>query len=102
MTIRYVCIGWLLFVCLFCSFNGISITRIFQTDLKSKISILQEKEESLKKTLDTLEKVDEIDVDEAVTTTAPLYRQYVFNNRLSIYIAISSGCLYSLNSFPDW
>lgn len=49
----------------------------FQNDLKSNIAILQEKEETLKKSLDTLEKVDEIDVDEAVTTTAPLYRQYV-------------------------
>lgn len=49
----------------------------FQNDLKSNIAILQEKEETLKKSLGTLEKVDEIDVDEAVTTTAPLYRQYV-------------------------
>lgn len=49
----------------------------FQNDLKANIAILEEKEESLKKSLETLEKVDEIDVDEAVTTTAPLYKQYV-------------------------
>lgn len=29
------------------------------------------------KALENLEKVDTIDVDEAVTTTAPLYKQYV-------------------------
>lgn len=44
--------------------------------MKANIAILEEKEESLKKSLETLEKVDEIDVDEAVTTTAPLYKQY--------------------------
>lgn len=32
----------------------------------------------MEKALETLEKVDEIDVDEAVITTAPLYRQYVY------------------------
>lgn len=45
--------------------------------MKANIAILEEKEDSLKKSLETLEKVDEIDVDEAVTTTAPLYKQYV-------------------------
>lgn len=48
-----------------------------ENDLKANISILQDKEKSLEKSLETLEKVDKIDVDEAVTTTAPLYRQYV-------------------------
>lgn len=47
----------------------------FQNELKSNISLLKEKEESIGKSLDDLEKVDGIDVDEAVTTTAPLYRQ---------------------------
>lgn len=46
-----------------------------ENDLKANIAILQDKEKSLEKSLETLEKVDEIDVDEAVTTTAPLYRQ---------------------------
>lgn len=54
--------------------------------MKGKITILQEKEESLKKTLETLEKVDEIDVDEAVTTTAPLYRQYVDDDDYYFYV----------------
>lgn len=40
---------------------------------------------SLEKTLETLEKVDTIDVDEAVTTTAPLYKQCVL---ILIYICI--------------
>lgn len=39
--------------------------------------MLQDKEQELTKSLETLEKVDGIDVDEAVTTTAPLYRQFV-------------------------
>lgn len=46
-----------------------------QNELKANIAILKEKKESLDKSLESLEKVDGIDVDEAVTTTAPLYRQ---------------------------
>lgn len=50
---------------------------ILQNELKANIAILKEKEESLEKSLENLEKVEGIDVDEAVTTTAPLYRQWV-------------------------
>lgn len=46
-----------------------------QNELKQNIAILEEKDKALEKSLETLEKVDTIDVDEAVTTTAPLYRQ---------------------------
>lgn len=44
-------------------------------DLKKNIQILQDKDEELTKALENLEKVDGIDVDEAVSTTAPLYKQ---------------------------
>lgn len=46
-----------------------------ENELKVNIALLKEKEESIGKSLEDLEKVDGIDVDEAVTTTAPLYRQ---------------------------
>lgn len=46
-----------------------------QSELKNNIGILEDKEKSLEKSLESLEKVDTIDVDEAVTTTAPLYKQ---------------------------
>lgn len=36
------------------------------------------------KALENLEKSDTIDVDEAVTTTAPLYRQYVKHNTMNM------------------
>lgn len=44
-------------------------------ELKKNIAILEDKEKSLEKSLESLEKVETIDVDEAVTTTAPLYKQ---------------------------
>lgn len=47
----------------------------FQNELKNNIGILEDKEKSLEKSLESLEKVETIDVDEAVTTTAPLYKQ---------------------------
>lgn len=46
-----------------------------ETELKKNIQLLQDKDEELSKSLETLDKVDGIDVDEAVTTTAPLYKQ---------------------------
>lgn len=46
-----------------------------EIDLKKNIQILQDKDEELTKALENLEKVDGIDVDEAVSTTAPLYKQ---------------------------
>ncbi len=44
-------------------------------ELQKNISVLKDKEQELEKSLESLEKVDGIDVDEAVITTAPLYRQ---------------------------
>lgn len=46
-----------------------------ETELKRNIQLLRDKDEELMKSLETLEKSDQIDVDEAVTTTAPLYKQ---------------------------
>ncbi|KAH8395013.1 hypothetical protein KR215_004396 [Drosophila sulfurigaster] len=46
-----------------------------QIDLQKNISVLRDKEEELKKNLETLENAEAIDPDEAVTTTAPLYKQ---------------------------
>jgi ESCRT-I complex subunit TSG101 len=48
-----------------------------EQELKKNISVLKDKEQELEKSLESLEKVDGIDVDEAVITTAPLYKQWV-------------------------
>jgi ribosomal protein L33 len=45
--------------------------------LDKNISILRDKEQELEKEIDRLSDQQPIDVDEAVTTTAPLYKQYV-------------------------
>lgn len=46
-----------------------------ERDLNSHLGMLRAKDQELEKQLETLNKVDKIDVDEAVTTTAPLYKQ---------------------------
>lgn len=46
-----------------------------ERDLKSHLGMLRSKDQELEKQLETLNKIDKIDVDEAVTTTAPLYKQ---------------------------
>jgi ESCRT-I complex subunit TSG101 len=46
-----------------------------EAELKKNIQLLQDKDAELTKSLEQLEQSDEIDVDEAVTTTAPLYKQ---------------------------
>jgi ESCRT-I complex subunit TSG101 len=46
-----------------------------ETELKKNIQLLKDKDAELTKSLETLEQNDQIDVDEAVTTTAPLYKQ---------------------------
>lgn len=75
---------------------------VFQNDLKANIAILEEKEESLKKSLETLEKVDEIDVDEAVTTTAPLYKQYEQDHYYYIRIVQFLSLPLSLSHVVDY
>jgi len=44
-------------------------------DMQKNISILKDKEQELEKALEDLESAEAINPDEAVTTTAPLYRQ---------------------------
>ena len=46
-----------------------------EIELTKNIQLLRDKEVELTKSLETLEQNDQIDVDEAVTTTAPLYKQ---------------------------
>ncbi|KAM7357527.1 tumor susceptibility gene 101 [Cochliomyia hominivorax] len=46
-----------------------------EVELQKNINILRDKEQELEKSLETLENSEGIDPDEAVTTTAPLYKQ---------------------------
>lgn len=46
-----------------------------QSDLDRSITVLKEKEQELDKAIERLNNEEEIDVDDAVTTTAPLYKQ---------------------------
>lgn len=46
-----------------------------EKDLIRNIAILKSKEEELDKSLETFEKMDDVQVDETVVTTAPLYKQ---------------------------
>lgn len=46
-----------------------------EQELTKSIAVLKDKDQELERALEALEKVDGIDVDEAVTTTAPLYKQ---------------------------
>lgn len=56
-------------------FNQLTNHKFLQNELKSNIAVLKDKEQALEESLKSLEKVDGIDVDEAVTTIAPLYKQ---------------------------
>ena len=51
------------------------LTVLFQFELDKNISILKDKEQELEKEIERLSDQQPIDVDEAVTTTAPLYKQ---------------------------
>lgn len=46
-----------------------------EKELQKNISVLEDKNQELEKSLETMEKEEGIDVDEAVITTAPLYKQ---------------------------
>jgi ESCRT-I complex subunit TSG101 len=46
-----------------------------QSDLDKNITLLKDKEQELDKAIERLSSEEEIDVDDAVTTTAPLYKQ---------------------------
>ena len=49
--------------------------RVFQNDVERNTSLLQEKNEEMTSVLARMENNDELDIDEAVTPTAPLYKQ---------------------------
>ncbi|KAI4470658.1 tumor susceptibility protein-related [Holotrichia oblita] len=46
-----------------------------KNDLEKNITVLKDKEQELDKAIERLSQQDSIDVDDAVTTTAPLYKQ---------------------------
>lgn len=46
-----------------------------QSEMKKNLSILKDKDAELDKCLETIEKAGEMNIDEAVFTTTPLYRQ---------------------------
>lgn len=52
-----------------------NILILFQNDLDKNITLLKDKEEELDKAIERISNEEPIDVDEAVTTTAPLYKQ---------------------------
>lgn len=54
-----------------------NILILFQNDLDKNITLLKDKEEELDKAIERISNEEPIDVDEAVTTTAPLYKQWV-------------------------
>ncbi|KAJ8954896.1 hypothetical protein NQ318_016835 [Aromia moschata] len=46
-----------------------------QSDLDKNITVLKDKEQELNKAIERISNQESIDVDDAVTTTAPLYKQ---------------------------
>ena len=64
------------------------LTVLFQIELDKNISILKDKEQELEKEIERLSDQQPIDVDEAVTTTAPLYKQYVTQKFMIIKLTL--------------
>lgn len=65
-----------------------NILILFQNDLDKNITLLKDKEEELDKAIERISNEEPIDVDEAVTTTAPLYKQWVKLNWIVVEFAI--------------
>lgn len=53
-----------------------------KNDLDKNITMLKDKEQELNKAIERISNQESIDVDDAVTTTAPLYKQYVSVNQI--------------------
>jgi ESCRT-I complex subunit TSG101 len=51
-----------------------------QSDVERNTTLLQEKNEEMASVLSRMENNDDLDIDDAVTPTAPLYKQYVIEN----------------------
>ena len=47
----------------------------FQNDVQSKISLLEQKNKEMTEMLSKLDNKDEVNIDDAVVPTAPIYRQ---------------------------
>lgn len=56
-------------------YNTCNKNEFFQNELDKNITILQDKEQELDKSIAKLANEESIDVDNAVTTTAPLFKQ---------------------------
>lgn len=52
-----------------------TINNILQKDLDKNITLLKDKEQELNTAIEKIGSQESIDVDDAVTTTAPLYKQ---------------------------
>lgn len=65
-----------------------------EQELTKSIAVLKDKDQELERALESLEKVDGIDVDEAVTTTAPLYKQYVYRSPWCWNGTLNCHCLF--------
>jgi low affinity Fe/Cu permease len=48
---------------------------VLQEEIESNITLLKEKDREIKEALQKVENQDKLDIDEAVITTTPLYRQ---------------------------
>lgn len=46
-------------------------------EIENNIKLLQDKDQEVKEVLQKLDNQDKLDIDEAVVTTTPLYRQWV-------------------------
>lgn len=54
----------------------INVCAVFlQTDISANIQLLKQKDGEVKEALSHLENQEQISIDDAVVTTAPLYRQ---------------------------
>lgn len=61
---------------------------LFQAELERNVTMLREKEQELDKALSRLDEQEPLDVDEAVTTTAPLYKQSVSHHLPLAYLSL--------------
>lgn len=60
--------------------------------MEKNITLLKDKEQELDKAIERLSNEEEIDVDDAVTTTAPLYKQSVISGLKICVTCFFLGC----------
>lgn len=66
---------WILVTFGVCIVVNILFVVLIQTEIDGNIQLLKQKDEEVKETLSRLENQDQLSIDDAVVTTAPLYRQ---------------------------